>query len=213
MAALSYPEEIGRRQDASVWEAVVKSPLPDQDKDFVRVALWRKLSVGMRQCRWKPGDTLCPIDNKHDTVDHACFDCKFLLQAFMIIDRCFHLYETSAGPCSSVRDLLVKALDTALGIPPGLLAWFAIKVNWDLRCALRKTHFHVSTSVFLTRWVKRLSIWQRVQMWVLSPKTLSAFIDVVLPSTSDSSLSNSQCHTTHAATLYSPTAGGSTPGI
>ena len=48
MIALSYPKEIERRQDASVWEALVKSPRPDQDKDFVRVALWRKLPVGMR---------------------------------------------------------------------------------------------------------------------------------------------------------------------
>ena len=37
MATLSYPKEIERRQDASVWEAPGKSPLPDQDKDFVRV--------------------------------------------------------------------------------------------------------------------------------------------------------------------------------
>ena len=188
MAALSYPKEIERRQDALVWEALVKSPLPDQDKDFVRVALWRKLQVGMRQCKWKPGNTLRPIDNKLETVDHACFDCKFLLRAFTIIDRCFHLYETSAGPCSSVRDLLMKTPDTAPGIPPGLLAWSAIKVNWDIRCALRKTHFHVSTSVFLTRWVKRPSVWQQVQVWVLSPKTPFAFIDVVLSSTSDSSV-------------------------
>ena len=55
-------------------------------------------------------------------VEHTCFDCKFLLRAFMIIDRCFHLYETSTGPCSSVCNLLMKAPDTALGIPPGLLA-------------------------------------------------------------------------------------------
>ena len=58
-------------------------------------------------------------------------------------------------------------------------------MNWDLRCALRKTHFHVSTSGFVTRWVKRLSIWQQIQVWVLSPKTLSVFIDVVLSSASD----------------------------
>ena len=123
MAALSYPKELKRRQDASVWEALIKSPVPDHDKDFVRVALWRKLAVGMRQYKWKPGDTLCPLDNKQETIDHACFDCKFLLQAFMIIDCCFHHYETSAGACSSVRDLLMKAPDTALSIPPGLLAW------------------------------------------------------------------------------------------
>ena len=83
----------------------------------------------MRQCKWKPGHTLCPIANKPETVDHMCFDCKFLLRAFTIIDRCFHLYETNAGPCSSVRDLMMKAPDTSLGIPPRLLAWSTIKVN------------------------------------------------------------------------------------
>ena len=46
MAALSYPKEIERR--ASVCEALLKSPLPEQDKDFVRVALCRKFPVGMR---------------------------------------------------------------------------------------------------------------------------------------------------------------------
>ena len=156
MAAQAYPKEIERRQDASVWEALVQSPLPDRDKDFVRIALWHNFPVGMWQCKWKPVNTLRPIDNKHEKVDRACFDCKFLLRAFAIIDRCFHLYATSAGPCSSVRDLLMKAPDTALGIPPGLLALSAIKVNWDIRCALRKTHFHASKSVFVTRWVKRL---------------------------------------------------------
>ena len=143
----------------------------------------------MRQCKWKPGHILCPIDNKPETVEHVCFDGKFLLRAFTIIDHCFHLYETSASPCSSVRDLLMKAPDTSVGIPPGLLAWSAIKVNWDIRCALRTTHFHVSTSLFLTRWVKRLSVWQQVQVWVLFPKTLSVFIDGVLSSASDSSVS------------------------
>ena len=189
MAALSYPKEIERRQDASVWEALVKSLVPDQDKNFVSVALWRKLAVGMRQCKSKPGHTLCPIDNKPEIVEHVCFDCKFLLPAFTIIDRCFHLYETSASPCSSVCDLFMKALDTSLGIPARLLAWSAIKVNWDIRCALRKTHFHASSSLFLTRWVKRLSVWQQVHVWVLPPKMLSSFIDVVLSSTSDSSVS------------------------
>ena len=154
LAALTYPKEIKRRQEASVWEALVKSPLTDQDKYFVRVALWRKLAVGMRQHKWQPADTLCPLDNKQETGDHACFECKFLFGAFMIIHCCFHHYETSAGPRSLVRDLLMKAPDTALGIPPGLLAWSALKANWDLRCALRKTHCHVSTSAFLTQWVK-----------------------------------------------------------
>ena len=170
LAALTYPKEIKRRQEASVWEALVKSPLPDQDKNFVRVALWRKLAVGMRQHKWKPADTLCPLDNKQKTVDHACFDCKFLLRAFTIIDRCFQHYETSAGPGSSVRDLLMKAPDTAQGIPPGLLAWSAIKVNWDLRYALRKTHFHVSTSAFLTRWVKGLLFGNRFRYGCYPPK-------------------------------------------
>ena len=123
LAALTYPKEIQRQQESSVWEALVKSSVLGQDKDFVRVALWRKLAVGMRQHKWKPADTLYPPDNKQETIDHACFGCKFLLRAFTIIDRCFHHYETSAGPYSSVRDLLMKAPDTALGIPPGLLAW------------------------------------------------------------------------------------------
>ena len=50
-----------------VWEALPKSPLLEQDKDFVRVTLWHKQPVGIRQQEWKPRHTQCLVDGKPET--------------------------------------------------------------------------------------------------------------------------------------------------
>ena len=70
------------------------------------------------------------------------------------------------GPLSP---LPMKAPDMALKIPLGLLAWSAIKVDWSLRCALRKFPFPCFFSLFLQKRVKHLTVWQKIQVWVLTP--------------------------------------------
>ena len=62
MAVLAYPANGERCKVNTVWDALTKSPLPEQDKDFGRVTLWRKQLVGVLQQDWKRAVVHCPID-------------------------------------------------------------------------------------------------------------------------------------------------------
>jgi len=170
------PSTLKKRQEAQVWEKLVRSPLPDSEKDTVRVALCQKLSVGERLRSWKPHDTQCPLDGSLETVEHSLGLCKYLPFVFDTVDECFPTYEADDKVVAGVRELLTDQPGESLLLPAGLLAWSGILANWDLRCKVKFQGSDPGWHRFLSTWILRLSRWQLLPHTPLPTDQLALFL-------------------------------------
>ena len=57
------------RQPPEVWRVYNKLFLPKWDLDFIKLVLWRKLPVGVRQERM--GGKMCPLDGQVEDHQHS----------------------------------------------------------------------------------------------------------------------------------------------
>ena len=177
---LCYPKHLKNRQETQVWEKLIRSPLPEAEKDTVRVALWRKLPVGDRLRNWKPNGTQCPLDGGLETVEHSLGLCKYLPFVFGTVDKCFPLYEADGKVVSGVREILNDHPGESLLLPAGLLAWSGILANWDLRCQVKFQGSDPGWHRFLSTWILRLSRWQLLPRTPLPTDQLALFLDALI---------------------------------
>ena len=75
---LATSEQIKPRQPPEVWTAFLKITCPPRFREFLRLALWRKLPVGSRLNSWLNDGGLCPFHQQLETVPHALTECLFL---------------------------------------------------------------------------------------------------------------------------------------
>ena len=128
---LPYPHDVPPRQPKELWLAFSQVALPPSIKDFIRLALWRKLLVGV----WNllPLETHCQLDNAEESVAHSRTDCKFLPVAFDILDKC--LPSQTLGSPTDTRGEFQRMSVKTLTTLPGLLAWAAVRANWKIQCS------------------------------------------------------------------------------
>jgi len=165
-----------KRQEPQFWEKLIRSPLPEAERDTVRVALWRKLPVGERLRNRKPHETQCPLDGGPGTVDQSLVLYKYLPFVFDTVDKCLPTSEADGKVAASVRELLADQLGESLLLPAGLLAWSGILANWDLRCKVKFQGSDPGWHRFLSTWILRLSRWQLLPHTPLPTDQLALFL-------------------------------------
>ena len=68
-----------------VWKAFSRLTIPSFDRDFMRRALWRKLTVAQRLCAMTRQNN-CPFEPLVETHQHFFESCQFT-EFFGIVDR------------------------------------------------------------------------------------------------------------------------------
>ena len=99
-------EEPQKRQEPEVWEQLAKLKMPGVQRDFVRKALWKKLTVGarMQKAYHQPSCDLCA---KTETIKHVLSGCKFWSVACDIITKAFGPVWDRTGAMCPMNKLLI----------------------------------------------------------------------------------------------------------
>ena len=164
LTAMQPLEEPQKRQEPEVWEQLAKLKMPGVQRDFVRKALWKKLTVGARtqKAYHQPNCDLCA---KTETIKHVPSGCKFWSVACDIITKAFGPVWDCTGAMCPMNKLLVDNPLLSLQTTQGLAIWAAARAGWVLRCEAR---FRV-VSLALTDFV---SVWSTIVMtWASAAQT------------------------------------------
>ena len=76
LLAATRDRMIFRPTGDSVWKVFSRLRVPSFDRDFIRRALWRKLTVAQRLCAMTRQDN-CPFDPLVETHQHFFEGCQF----------------------------------------------------------------------------------------------------------------------------------------
>ena len=143
--SLDNPQKSGARFE--------KSPAPPRFREFLRLALWRKLPVGARLNSWLNDGGLCPFHQELETVPHALSECLFLGVAISFVNLVF----------PEVSVCVLSRTEESLSHPAGLLVWTvqAIHAHWQ-SCSIVKRDpptNPVPLNRFLHLWCSSISDW------------------------------------------------------
>ena len=148
---LATSEQIKPRQPPEVWTAFLKITRPPGFREFIRLALWRKLPVGSRLNSWLNDGGLCPFHQQLETVPHVLTECLFLGVAESFV----HLVFPKVTVC------VLSRTEESLSHPAGLLVWTAIHAHWQLRSIVKldPPTSPVTLNRFLHLWCSSISDW------------------------------------------------------
>ena len=121
MQPLDAPQ---KRQEPRVWEQLEKLKMAGQQKDFVRKAPWKKLTVGARthKAYHQPNYVMCSVS---ETVNHVLSRYKFWPVACDIVTKAFGpVWGPTAATCP-MKSLLIDEPVLSLQTTQGLALWAA----------------------------------------------------------------------------------------
>jgi ribonuclease HI len=131
---IAEASNIEERQPDGVWRKLAKLRIPGKDKDFIRMALWKKLPTGLRLQRIFPRlSRACPLCGVVEDNEHRLKACPFLSLPLLVMRRCFgvvHHTDIVIEPSRLCIDFPLVSLSTI----QGLLLWKTISVLWLFRC-------------------------------------------------------------------------------
>ena len=155
MQPLGAPPE---RQTADVWGVFEAVKLPGRAKDYIRHALWAKLSVGARtqHVYHRPKCVLCDV---LETTRHAVAFCKFMGFASDVVVKSFGPLWSNTGQQLSLQDSLLTHPLKALQSTQGLSLWAASFVSWRLRCDAVFRDKSPTVQDFAGRWAATMLWW------------------------------------------------------
>ena len=160
-AFLQFAKPLGappERQSPEVWAMLASVHLPGRAKDFMRHALWAKLSVGARtqHVYHRPKCVLC---NVLETTKHAVAYCKFMGFAADVVLKAFGPVWDATGQQVGMQDMLLTQPTLALRSTQGLVMWSASLVSWRLRCDAVFREQSLDLSGFVSSWASVLMWW------------------------------------------------------
>ena len=159
MLTAMQPLEVPQKQhEPEVWEQLAKLKMPGPQKDFVRKALWKKLTVGARtqKAYHQPNCNLCSVP---ETIKHVFSGCKFWSVACGIVTKTFGPVWGPIGVMCPMKMLLVHQPLLSLQTTQGLALWAAARAGWVLRCEARFWGGSSSMSDFVSAWATIVHTW------------------------------------------------------
>ena len=132
--------------------------LPGRAKDYIRHALWAKLSVGARtqHVYHRPKCVLCDV---LETTRHAVAFCKFMRFVSNVVVKSFGPLWSNTGHQLSLQDSLLTHPLKALQSTQGLSLWAASFVSRRLRCDAVFRDKSPTVQDFAGRWAATMLWW------------------------------------------------------
>ena len=132
--------------------------LPGRAKDFMRHALWRKLSVGMRtqHVYHRPNCIRCAV---LETTRHALAFCKFMGFAADSVRKAFGPVWAPTGQQVPLQELLLDHPLSSLKTTQRPVMWAASLVSWRLRCDAVFRDASLDLHEFVSGWAAVLLWW------------------------------------------------------
>ena len=123
------------RQQPEVWQAWHKLLLPPADRQFIQIALWKKLTGGVQLANWQPAGTACPICGLLETTQHALTAYKYFSLVAHVASQCMGPAATEHGPQTDPTIILWDQPELSLTTP--LALWSAVRAAWSHRCMVK----------------------------------------------------------------------------
>ena len=116
-----------------VWKVFSRLRVPSFDRDFIRRALWRKLTVAQRLCAMTRQDN-CPFEPLVETHQHFFEGCQFTEFLGSSIEHTFDQVELEGGGWVAVKHLPYRKTEHSLTTTQGFLYWAGLAASWSLGC-------------------------------------------------------------------------------
>ena len=155
MQPLEIPQ---KRQDLEVWEQLAKLKMPRPQRDFVRKALWKKLTVGDRTQK-AYHQLNCNMCSVPETIKHVLSGCKFWSVACDIVTKTFGPVWGPTGVMCPMKRLLVDQPLLSLQATQGPALWAVARAGCVLRCEVRFRSVNSSLSDFISAWTTIVHTW------------------------------------------------------
>ena len=181
--SMSLCTSMGSKQEARqprvVWQALQKVHLPGMDKDFVRQALWGKLSVASRIHFIFPNlPQWCPLDFAVEDHHHRLKSCTFLQLPCHILRDCLPVVRKE-GRVVEFGRLCWDEPALSLTTPQGLLMWKVIGTLWIYRCAVMFKGEQVNLIPFMAMLRDGLKWWLKEENLAVPVALVSRFVSSV----------------------------------
>ena len=168
-----------KRQPQAVWKIFHRICLPGSDKDFIRQALWGKLSVASRLHFIFPDlPQWCPLDFAVEDHHHRLKSCSFLQLPTELLRRCLP-FVLKDGRQVEVGRLCVDEPELSLTTPQGLLMWKIIRTLWVYRCSVMFKGEQVHQVPFMAMLRDGLKWWMKEEVLAVPLPLVSCFISGV----------------------------------
>ena len=167
------------RQPEALWAILQKLPIPGQDKDFIRQALWKKLPVANRLHDIFPHlFQWCPLDFAIEDHHHRLKSCCFLQLPLEILRQCIPAVRKK-GVLVELGRLCWDEPLLSLTTPQGLLMWKIIRTLWLFRCAVMFKQEQILQVRFMALLAEGLKWWVGEEILAVPSAMVSHFMQRV----------------------------------
>ena len=162
-----------------VWRVYSRLRVPSFDRDFVRRALWRKLTVAQRLCAMTQQDN-CPFEPFVETHQHFFEGCQFIEFLGSSIEHTYGRVELKGGGWVAVKHLPYRQTEQILTTTQGLLYWAGLAAAGSLRCQRLFMGTLFTFFEFVAASVCKLRVWLHLQNPTLRRAELGPYLDNIL---------------------------------
>ena len=145
-----------------VWKVFSRLRVPTFDRDFIRRALWRKLTVAQRLCAMTRQDN-CPFEPLVETHQHFFEGCQFAEFLGSSIEHTYGRVELGDGGWVTVKHLPYRQTELSLTTTQGLVYWAGLAAAWSLRCQRLFMGTLFTIFEFVAALVCKLRVWLHLQ--------------------------------------------------
>ena len=153
--------------------------VPSFDRDFIRRALWRKLTVAQRLCAMTRQDN-CPFEPLVETHQHFFEGCQFTEFLGSSIEHTYGQVELEGGGRVAVKHLPYRQTELSLTTTQGLVYWAGLAAAWSLRCQRLFMGTLFTAFEFVAALVCKLRVWLHLQNPTLPRAELRPYLDNLL---------------------------------
>ena len=162
-----------------VWKVFSRLRVPSFDRDFIRRALWRKLTVAQRLCAVTRQDN-CPFEPMVETHQHFFEGCQFTEFLGSSIEHTYGQVELEGGGWVAVKHLPYCQSELSLTTTQGLVYWAGLATAWSLRCQRLFMGTLFAAFQFVAALVCKLRVWLHLQNPTLPRAQLRPYLDNLL---------------------------------
>ena len=153
--------------------------VPMFDRDFIRRALWRKLTVAQRLCAMTRQDN-CPFEPLVETHQHFFEGCQFTEFLGSSIEHTYGRVELEDGGWVAVKHLPYRQTELSLTTTEGLMYWAGLAAAWSLRCQRLFMGTLLTVFDFVAALGGKLRVWLHQQNPFLLRAELRPYLDNLL---------------------------------
>ena len=162
-----------------VWKVFSRLRIPSFDRDFIRRALWRKLTVAQRLCAMTRQNN-CPFEPLVETHQHFFEGWQFMEFLGSSIEHTYGQVELEGGGWVAVKHLPYRQSELSLTITQGLVYWAGLATAWSLRSHRLFVGTLFTVFVFVAALVCKLRVWLHLQNPTLPQAELRPYLDNLL---------------------------------